>query len=121
MKKLLSIVALLLVVLIMALTKPSKEAHRAAMMDAVQEYVADEASGHVALNLLASIGGKALVKAVDLALSTQLKERDYLVLNTTYIEIGDQEKLLSVGLLSYVFTFDKERLRSELATAFQGK
>jgi hypothetical protein len=43
------------------------------------------------------------------------------VLNTTYIEIGDQEKLLSVGLLSYVFTFDKERLRSELATAFQGK
>jgi hypothetical protein len=121
MKKILALVIVLLVAVLMVLTKPSRKAHKEAMMTAVKEYVAEEVEGKFGKNVLTSIGKGFVTKTVEVALSTKLKEHDYLLLNTTYINLDGKEKLLSVGMFGHVFTFDKDMLRENLEEAMKDK
>lgn len=105
----------------MVLTKPSRKAHKEAMMTAVKKYVAEEVEGKFGKNVLTSIGKGFVTKTVEVALSTKLKEHDYLLLNTTYINLDGKEKLLSVGMFGHVFTFDKDMLRENLEEAMKDK
>ena len=115
MKKLLVIVILLLIAVLMVLTVPEKRVHRQAMMAIVEEFVADEAEAKVGNNLLSNLSAGVVTKAVDIALSTKLKEHNYFLFNTTYVRLKGEEQVLSVGLLGKVFTFDKEMLRDKLS------
>jgi hypothetical protein len=72
-------------------------------------------------SVLTSIGKGFVTKTVEVALSTKLKEHDYLLLNTTYINLDGKEKLLSVGMFGHVFTFDKDMLRENLEEAMKDK
>ena len=121
MNKILTLVIVLLVAILMVLTKPSRKAHKEAMMAAVKEYVAEEVEGKFGKNVLTSIGKGFVTKTVEVALSTKLKEHDYLLLNTTYIKMDGKEKLLSVGMFGHVFTFDKDMLRENLEEAMKNK
>ena len=110
MKKLLSIFIVLLLAVLMTITVPSKQAHKEAMMEAVKEFVDEEAEERFGDNVLTNLGKSVTVKTIELALNTKLKEHNYLVLNTTYVRLRGEEKLLSLGLFGHVFTFDKEIL-----------
>ena len=122
MKKLLIIVIVLLLAVIMVLTRPQKAAHKEAMMEAVKEFVDDEADSlGLGDNMLTHLGKGIVNKTVEKVLNSKLGMHDYLIYNTTYVKLNGDEQLLSVGLLGHVFTFDKQMLRDKLEEAANEK
>ena len=121
MKKLLIVVILLLVAVLMTLTVPDKQAHKEAMMKAVDEYVSEEAESRFGDNVLTNIGKNVAVKTIELALNSKLEVHNYLLWNTTSVHLKDKDQLLSVGLFGHVFTFDKEMLREKLEESLKAK
>lgn len=115
MKKLLFLVIVLLVAVLMTQTVPDKKAHKEAMMKAVKELVDEEAEERgLKDNGLTRLGKGIVNKAIEAALGTKLKVDNYYLFNTTHIRMKGNDKLLSVGLLGHVFTFDKKMLREAL-------
>jgi hypothetical protein len=121
MKKLLSVVIVLLVAVLMAMTVPDKQAHKEAMMKAVDEYVTEEAQDMLGDNVLSKLGKSVAVKTIELALNSKLEVHNYVLLNTTSVHLKGKDQLLSVGMFSHVFTFDKEMLREKLEEAVKAK
>ena len=121
MKKLLIVVILLLVAVLMALTVPDKQAHKEAMMKAVDEYVAEEAESRFGDNVLTNLGKSVAVKTIELALNSKLEVHNYVLLNTTSVHLKGKDQLLSVGMFGHVFTFDKEMLREKLEESLKAK
>ena len=121
MKKLLIVVILLLVAVLMTLTVPDKQAHKEAMMKAVDEYVSEEAESRFGDNVLTNLGKSVAVKTIELALNSKLEVHNYLLWNTTSVHLKDKDQLLSVGLFGHVFTFDKEMLREKLEESLKAK
>lgn len=122
MKKLLALVAVLLLAVIMIETVPDKAAHKEAMMKAVAEYVDEEVSeSAVGDNVLGRIGKGVINATVRAALNMKLKVNNYYLFNTTYVRMNGKDQLLSVGLFGHVFTFDKKMLREKLEEAMSAK
>ena len=115
MKKLLFLILIVGVVILMALTKPDKKAHKEAMMKAIAEYVDDKAEDSGLGNNVLTDLGKGLVRStISLAMDLKLKLDDYFVANATHIRLNGEDKMLSLGLFGKVITFDKEMLRNAL-------
>lgn len=94
---------------------PTKEEHQSAMMKAVNELVDDEARAHgLGDNELTRLGKGTLASVVEAALSSRLELDNYYVFNTTHIRYKGKDKIVSVGVLGHVFTFDKDMLREAL-------
>lgn len=122
MKKLLALVAVLLVALLMTQTVPDKQAHKEAMMKAITEFVDAEAEDRgFGDNLLTNIGKGVIVKTAEVALNTKLRVNNYYLFNTTYVHIKGKDQVLSLGLFGHVFTFDKEMLHEKLQEALEAK
>ena len=122
MKKLLALVAVLLVAVLMTQTVPDKQEHKEAMMKAITEFVDEEAEENgFGDNLLTNIGKGVVVKTAELALNTKLRFHNYYLFNTTYVHVKGKDQTLSVGLFGHVFTFDKEMLREKLQEALDNK
>ena len=121
LKTLLSVAIVLMIIVILAQTVPSKDRHKEAMMDAVTEFVESESEERgIADNVLTRLGKNVVVKAVETTLNSKLKMHDYYVCNTTYVVLRGEEKMLSLGILGMVFTFDKEMLHEKLQEALKG-
>ena len=114
MKKLLIVAIVLLIAVLMAMTVPDKQEHKEAMMKAVTEFVEEEAAEKYGDNVLTNIGKGVVLKTVEVALNSKLREGRHVLWNTTYVHLKGEDQLLSVGLLGHVFTFDKEMLREAL-------
>ena len=121
MKKLLVIIILLLVAVLMTLTVPDKQKHKDAMMEAINEYVEEEAVDKLGDNVLAKLGKSVVVKTVETALNSKLKVDNYYLFNKTYVRLEGEDQMLSVGLFGHVFTFDKEMIREKLQEAMTAK
>ncbi len=117
MKKLLSIIIVLLIAIVMILTTPDKKAHRAAMMEAIQEYVEEEAESRLGKNILADVSSVLANNSIKALLNYKLKLHDYYLFTTTSMRLDGKDQLMSVGLLGHVFTFDKEMLKEKLQKA----
>lgn len=120
MKKLLSLIVLLLVAILMVLTRPTLEEHKAAMLDVIGDFAEEETRQSLGINLFGRVGRDVMSKTIGLLLDTQLKEHNYYLFNTTSIEYQDKDQLLSVGIFGHVFTFDKEMLREKLPPELKG-
>ena len=121
MKKLLIVAIVLLIAVLMAMTVPDKQEHKEAMMKAVTEFVDEEAAEKYGDNVLTNIGKGVVLKTVEVALNSKLREGRHVLWNTTYVHLKGEDQLLSVGLLGHVFTFDKEMLREKLEEAMKAK
>ena len=121
MKKLLTVVIVLLVAVLMAMSVPDKQAHKEAMMKAIDEYVAEEAESRFGDNVLTNLGKSVAVKTIELALNSKLEVHNYLLWNTTSVHLKGKDQLLSVGMFGHVFTFDKEMLRQKLEESLKAK
>ena len=120
LKTLLTLAIVLMMVVILAQTVPSKDRHKEAMMEAVTEFVESESEERgIVDNMLTRLGKNVVVKAVETALNSKLKVHDYYVCNTTYIVLRGEEKTLSLGILGMVFTFDKDMLHEKLQEALK--
>ena len=115
MKKLLVLILIVALAIFMVLTCPDKKAHKKAMMKAVTEYIDEESDERgFGKNILTDIGKGVVRSAASAAIDMKLKVDNYYLFNTTHINMNGEKKLLSVGLLGKVFTFDKEMLREAL-------
>jgi hypothetical protein len=118
MKKLLTLVIILLIAVLMTQTVPDKKAHKEAMMKAIKEYVDEKAEEKgFGNNVLTKIGKAVVNTGIEVALNTKLKVHNYYLLNTTTVHMDGKDQLLSVGLLGQVITFDKEMLKERLEKA----
>ncbi len=121
MKKLLVLILIVGVAILMTQTRPEKKAHKEAMMKAVKELVDEEAEERgFGDNVFTNLGKSVVNAAIEGALGSKLKMHDYYLWNTSYIKMKGEEKLLSVGLLGHVFTFDKKMLRDALEESMNG-
>lgn len=121
MKKYLLIIIVLLVAVLMVLTVPDKAKHKEAMMEAINEYVEEEAVDKLGDTVLARLGKGVIVKTVETALNSKLKIDNYYLFNKTYVRLDGEEQMLSLGMFGHVFTFDKEMLREKLEEAMNAK
>lgn len=122
MKKLLSIIILLLVAVLLVMTRPNEDAHKEAMMKAVKEYIDEEAENRgFGNNIFVNVGKLGVIGVIKTALNLKLKMNDYYLFNTTSVHIDGQDQTLSLGILGHVFTFDKEMLREKLEEAAKAK
>ena len=115
MKKLLVLILIVALAIFMVLTCPDKKAHKKAMMKAVTEYIDEESDERgFGKNILTDIGKGVVRSAASAAIDMKLKVDNYYLFNTTHINMNGEKRLLSVGLLVKVITFDKEMLREAL-------
>jgi len=122
MKKLLWIVIVLLVAVLMAVTAPGEEKHKEAMMQAVREYVDEEATNRgFGDNGITRLGKNVVVQAVKTALNSKLRFDNYYLFNMTHVNLDGESKVLSLGIFGKVFTFDKDMLRENLEEATRTK
>ena len=121
MKKLMVIIILLLVAVLMTQTVPDKQQHKEAMMEAINEFVEEEAVDKLGDNVLAKLGKGVIVKTVETALNSKLKVDNYYLFNTTHVRLKGEDQILSAGLFGHVFTFDKQMLREKLEEALTQK
>jgi hypothetical protein len=122
MKKYLIGALVLIAAVAMIKTVPDKKAHKKAMMEAVKEYVDEEAAKRgIGDGILSKLGKNIVNKTVEVALNSKLEVDNYLLFNTTHVELDDEVKTLSLGILGHVFTFDKEMLRDALETSAKEK
>ena len=121
MKKLLAVIIVLLVAILMALTVPDKQKHKDAMMEAVNEFVEEEAIDKLGDNVLAKLGKSVVVKTVETALNSKLKVDNYYLFNMTHVRLKGEDQMLSLGMFGHVFTFDKQMLRDKLNEAMNAK
>ena len=122
MKKFLIGALVLVAVIAMVKTVPDKKAHKNAMMEAVKEYIDEEAAKRgIGDGVLAKLGKGIVNKTIEVALNSKLEVDNYLIFNTTHVELDGESKVLSLGVLGHVFTFDKEMLREALEEAASEK
>lgn len=121
MKKLVSVLIVLMIAVLMTLTRPDKEQHKEAMMKAIAEFVDEEAKDRLGDNVLAEISRGVVVKTAETALNSKLKENNYYLFNTTSVHLKGKDNTLSVGLFGFVYTFDKDMIREKLEEALQSK
>lgn len=120
MKKLLFAIIVIGVAILMTQTLPDKKEHKRAMMDAVRELVEERANEKgVADNAITRIGKNLVSKSIEAGLSAKLRMNNYFLFNTTHIKTGGEDKLLSVGVLGQVITFNKDMLRNALEESKQ--
>ena len=122
MKKLLIGAIVLLIAVVMVKTVPEKKAHKEAMMEAVKGFVDDQAEERgLGDNVITNLGKGIVNKTIEVALNSKLEVDNFLLFNTTYVELGDERKTLSLGIFGHVFTFDKEMLRDALEESLKQK
>lgn len=121
MKKLLSVLILLMVAVLMTLTRPDKERHKETMLKAIEEYVDEEAKDRLGDNVLAKISKGVVMKTAETALNSKLDEHNYFLCNTTSVRLKGKDNTLSLGIFGMVFTFDKEMIRDKLDEALKAK
>lgn len=117
MKKIIVIIIVLVVALLMTQTVPDKASHKTAMMEAIKDYVEEEAENRLGDNIFADLSKVLANNSIKVVLNTKLKEHNYYLFNTTSMRLKGKDQLMSVGLLGHVFTFDKEMLRERLKEA----
>ena len=87
-----------------------------------KEYVDEEAAERGLGNGILSDLGKGIVnKTIEVALNSKLEVDNYLIFNTTHVQLGEETKTLSLGILGHVFTFDKQMLRDALEASAKEK
>ena len=122
MKKLLIVAIILLLAVLMTQMVPDKQAHKEAMMEAVTEFVDEEAEQRgFGDNVLTNLGKGVVLKTIETALNSKLKVDNYFILNTTHVRLKGKDQILSLGIFGHVFTFDKEMLREKLEEATKVK
>ena len=78
MKKLLTLVIILLIAILMTQTVPDKKAHKAVMMKAIKEYVDEEAENHgFKGTILTRLGKNVVNNTIELVLGGKLKVHNY--------------------------------------------
>ena len=113
MKKIVSIVAVVAVLVVMALTCPDEEAHQARVKREVKTAVSNEMEKVLGKNIsfYASI---ATNLATNLAVDNMVRVSNYGLVSVGTLDWGDETHLVSVGVFGHVFSVGHEFLEEKI-------
>jgi len=102
------------VVLTLVFTCPGKKAHQAAIRDLITETLDEEPPEIIPQELLPVwnvLGSLAAGQLIDVLLDSQLEVRNYAIFSIGRIQLPDEKKTVSFGILGKIYTFDKEDIQ----------
>lgn len=102
------------VVLTLVFTCPGKKAHQAAIRDLITETLDEEPPVIIPQELLPVwnvLGSLAAGQLIDVLLDSQLEVRNYAIFSIGRIQLPDEKKTVSFGILGKIYTFDKEDIQ----------
>lgn len=100
-------VIIAIVVVVLLVTCPKKQAHLDAIDNVYTEAAADSQENG---NLISTIGSYLGGKIAGTAIKQMLVVDDYFVCSVGTINTKDGKKPLSIGVLGHVFVLDKEKM-----------
>lgn len=112
------------IIILMAVTNPSKEAHRLVIKENVSkglEKAMSEQDNDILTQGLNIFGQLIAAPIIDIALNSMLEYNNYLILSTTSIVTPDGNSTISYGLFGKVFTADKDKIGDAMSSAFGSK
>ncbi len=102
------------VVLTLVFTCPGKKAHQAAIRNLITETLDEEPPEIIPQELLPVwnvLGSLAAGQLIDVLLDSQLEVRNYAIFSIGRIQLPDEKKTVSFGILGKIYTFDKEDIQ----------
>lgn len=119
MKKLYFFSILILVILMMAITCPDKQAHREALTGVVSNTIDDKLSSSLSADSQgwAVLGSIVASKVVESVVDTKLNVKNYFVFSLGRIHWKGEDKVVSLGLLGHIYTFSEDDLRAAVDEA----
>lgn len=101
MKKILTIIAVILVLILMAITKPTHDDHLKAIDKKFEEYT-ESNNDKEKLDFGSLLGNKLAGLFVSAFTSTMVDTKDYVLFSIASVKNKDEEKLVSVGIFGVV-------------------
>lgn len=123
MKKIILIV-LIVVVAVLALTCPSKEAHKAKIQETITSLVDDEINERVddpVVSKIASLGSVFAGRLTGTILESKLQVTNYFLFSVGKIHFQGEDRVISFGIFNQVKTFDKEDVKNVVNTYLDSK
>ena len=105
-KGVIALVIIAIVVVVLLVTCPKKQAHLDAIDNVYTEAAANQENG----NLISTIGNYLGGKIAGTAIKQMLVVDDYFVCSVGTINTKEGKKPLSIGVLGHVFILDKEKM-----------
>lgn len=120
MKKILTFIILFATVILLALTCPDKDDHKAAISHRVSDIIdsnvgATNGGGSIVSQGLSLLGSIFAVKLVDTFLDNRLVVHNYVVCSVGEVSFNGKKKRVSFGVLNNVFTFSEKDLKDALS------
>lgn len=120
MKKLIAVIIIVGAVLLLAMTCPDKTAHQEAIRDSisqayndkVNESMSEEDASNELVQGFAMLGNMFVDKIVETVLDTKLSVKNYVLFSVGSIYHDGNTKTVSFGILTNVFTYDKEDIKN---------
>jgi len=105
-----TVLAAAALVVTLVATCPDRRAHKEALGQLMKEVIDErvESSGGLVGRVLGTIGKMTLEQTGGLAIDQLLTVDDYYVVSVGRVTMGQEHRVVSVGVLGHVFTPDKD-------------
>lgn len=116
-KWLVALLIVLVVLGVLVVTVPDREAHRQAIVGSSREWINDKVEQRDMGDILGEVVKWVTGKGADLTIDQLLQVDNHFVYSTGKLMVGDEPKTISLGILGHVFTFSKDDLERYLQQA----
>lgn len=114
------LLVLFVVLIVLAVTVPSRRDHLDTVQDATREWVNATVNEGLGGNILGEFAKWIGASGTDFLLEKVFFYDNYFVCSVGRIEIGETSKMVSFGILGHVFTFDKDDINEVIKRAMDG-
>lgn len=125
---LISLVVLVVMILLLCFTCPTKDDHKQALANVVTQTMNDATNQIDKTSSFGDIGQafatmllSTIERTIQSSIDHLLQVDNYGICSIGKINIDGQEKIISVGILTHVFTIDKQDIEQEISKRVQGE
>lgn len=111
MKKLFSLLLVIVIVGAALITNPTKARHKEVMHEAIEEASMEYVEKHTSNTIEGLLGGVLsglTSNLLNAAIDTQLNYHNYYLFSTCTMKVKGEEKLVSLGFFNQIITMDKD-------------
>lgn len=116
-KWLVALLILLVILGVLVVTVPDREAHRNAIMGSTREWVNEKVEQRDMGDIVGEVIKWMSGKGADIAIDQVLQVDNHFVYSVGKLMVGDKPKTISLGILGHVFTFGKDDIDHALRRA----
>ena len=116
-KWLVALLILLVILGVLVVTVPDREAHRQAIIGSTREWVNEKVEQRDMGDIMGEVIKWVSGKGADLAIDQVLQVDNHFVYSVGKLMVGDKPKTISLGILGHVFTFGKDDIDKALRKA----